>query len=539
MAGSSLIGALRVSLGLDSAQFTAGLSKAEARVAGFGASAKVAFAAVAAAALATGAALSLAVKSSIDHADALSKSAQKAGVTVESLSRLEYAAKLSDLSLKELTDGLGKLGRSMVDAAKNSKGDAARAFAALGISIKDANGNLRSSDSVLKDVADRFSRFEDGATKTALAVAMFGKSGAELIPLLNGGAAGLKAMADESDRLGTTITTKTAGAAEQFNDTLTRIGAGFDGITNQIMEASLPAMQHLADALNSPAIHDAAVFIGTNLVNAFAWLGEAIQNDIEGIKTLGGLLKNIPVLGLNTGFKIGGLQIGPGEKGPPGGAFSGGWGSDAFTKPAAITVHGGKPPAPPFDPSVFTQTVQALQPMDLGIEKTTQKVETLADKIGGPLTDALQGFVHAIQEGKSPLAAFGDLLSNLGNQLLDAGIQMLVKAVLGGVTGGIGGPSFVGNGFGSYGRFASGTMSAPPGMAWVGEQGPELVKFRGGEQVFDATRSAKMSAGGGDTYIVNADSFSRGADLANTIRSIVKQELPASVRRQSMHPHRG
>ncbi len=110
--------------------------------------------------------LGVAVKGAIDHADALSKASQKAGVTTESLSRLAYAASYSDVSLDGLTGGLGKLSKSLADAAGNSKGTAATAFRALGVSVTDANGKLRSSDDVLKDVADRFSRLEDGSTKT-------------------------------------------------------------------------------------------------------------------------------------------------------------------------------------------------------------------------------------------------------------------------------------------------------------------------------------------------------------------------------------
>ncbi|WP_230681798.1 hypothetical protein, partial [Streptococcus pneumoniae] len=88
-------------------------------------------------------------------------------VTVEALSRLEYAAKLSDVSLEGLTGGLQKLSKGMADAA-GGKGPAA-AFKALGIAVTDARGQLRGSDEVMSEIADRFSRLEDGATKTALA----------------------------------------------------------------------------------------------------------------------------------------------------------------------------------------------------------------------------------------------------------------------------------------------------------------------------------------------------------------------------------
>lgn len=280
MAGNSVIGALRVNLGLDSAQFTAGLANAESRLGRFGKTAGAALGLVATAAAAATVAMGFAVKGAIDHADALSKSAQKAGVTTEALSRLAYAASYSDVNLESLTGSLGKLSKTMADASQNVKGPAASAFAALGISIKDASGNLRDSDAVFADISDRFSRLEDGSTKTALAMALFGKSGAQLIPLLNGGASQLKRYADEADRLGITLSTKTGRAAEEFNDTLSKVGQIMQGVANKVAEAALPALQHFADLLSSPAVAEAAQTLAVGIVTAFDKITEAVARAV-------------------------------------------------------------------------------------------------------------------------------------------------------------------------------------------------------------------------------------------------------------------
>lgn len=276
MAGNATIGALKVSLGIDSAQFTSGLASAQKGLGAFGKAAGIGLAAVATAAAAAATAMAFAVKGAIDHADALSKTAQKAGVATEALSRLEFAAKLSDLSLDQLAGGLQKLSRNMVDVATGSTGPAAAAFAALGISVKDSAGNVRASQDIFSDVAERFARMEDGATKTALAIQLFGKSGADLIPLLNSGKDGLKAMADESDRLGLTISTKTGRAAEMFNDTLTRVGAILSGVVNKVMEAALPALQSFASLLASPQFAQAAQTFGTTLLTVLNGVTQAI-----------------------------------------------------------------------------------------------------------------------------------------------------------------------------------------------------------------------------------------------------------------------
>lgn len=313
MAGNAVIGALRVNLGIDSAQFSAGLKSSQASLAKFGKTVAVGFAAVATAAAAAGAAMGLAVKGAIDSADALSKAAQKVGTTTEALSRLKYAADYSDVSLEQLTGGLGRLSKSMLEVASGSKGPAATALKALGISVTDASGKLRDSDQVFADIAERFGRMEDGATKTALAIQLFGKAGAELIPLLNSGKDGLAAMAAESDRLGLTISTSTGKAAEKFNDTLTKIGSILGGVVNKVMEAALPALQSLADTLSSPQFAEAAATLATTLVSAFDAVVQAVvattnavQGFLDWMRGLGG-----PTPGNGTPL-LNGLM--PGEK---------------------------------------------------------------------------------------------------------------------------------------------------------------------------------------------------------------------------------
>jgi len=187
---------------------------------------------------------------------------------VQALSRLEYAARLSDVSMEGLTGSLTKLGKAMVDATTDKTGAASIAFKALGIDVRDASGNIRDSNAVFLDIADRFGRMEDGATKSTLAMQLFGKAGAELIPLLNSGRDGLKQMADESDRVGFTLTGRTTAAAEAFNDTLTRLQLATDGVVNKIMVAALPALQGLANTMTSAGFATAAGTMANNIITA-------------------------------------------------------------------------------------------------------------------------------------------------------------------------------------------------------------------------------------------------------------------------------
>ena len=249
MAGSAVVGALRITLGLDSAQFTTGMKSAQTGLQRFAGIAKAGAMAIGTALVAAGGAMAMAMRGVINDADEMSKMAQKIGVPIEELSRLRYAAELSDISLEALEKSLRRLSAGMLDAAEGGAGPAASAFAALGIQVRDASGQIRSSTSVIEDLAARFARMPDGVEKTALAMRIFGKSGADMIPLLNSGADGLREMYEEAEELGIVLDRETGLAAERFNDNLTRLGKTKDGIVTKITAGMLPSMDQLSASM--------------------------------------------------------------------------------------------------------------------------------------------------------------------------------------------------------------------------------------------------------------------------------------------------
>lgn len=188
------------------------------------------------------------VRSSVDVADQANKTAQKIGVTTEALTGLQYAAKLADVDNEALQASLVKLAKNMSAAADGSKSQQ-KAFEDLGIEVTNSNGTLRSVDSVLSDVAEKFSHLEDGAKKAALAQEIFGRSGADLIPLLNAGADGIGKMQAEAKEFGLVISGETARAAEEFNDNLTRLKATGEGFKNSVVAEMLPALSRISEAM--------------------------------------------------------------------------------------------------------------------------------------------------------------------------------------------------------------------------------------------------------------------------------------------------
>jgi phage-related protein len=195
--------------------------------------------------LASGAGLSMMAKNAIDAADNMRDLAQKTGVTVEQLSRFQGAAKQSGTDIEAVGAAMIKLNKNL--ATNND--DAAAALKQLGISATDANGKLKSADQVMLEVADKFAKMEDGANKSAAAQMLFGKAGANLIPLLNGGRSAVESMA-------TTMSTKFAESADRLNDKL----ATLQGKLLQVAVGIGTALMPVLDAVTNAVIGIASAF---------------------------------------------------------------------------------------------------------------------------------------------------------------------------------------------------------------------------------------------------------------------------------------
>ena len=185
------------------------------------------------------------VKDGIDHMDDLSKAAQKVGLPTEQFSQLAYAGDLADVSMETLVSSLGKLTKAQAAALKDTS-EQAKVFDALGISAKDADGNLRKAGDVLGDFADRFQALEGSPEAMAAGFSLFGRSFQELIPLLKDGSSGLREAAAEADALGKTVSTEAGQAAEQFNDDLTRLQGVLQGVALNVAADLLPSLTDLS-----------------------------------------------------------------------------------------------------------------------------------------------------------------------------------------------------------------------------------------------------------------------------------------------------
>ncbi|MCA1381303.1 hypothetical protein [Bradyrhizobium sp. BRP23] len=273
----SVIGQLRVILGGDTSSLDKSLSESQSKLAGFGSKLALGFAAAAAAATAAAVAVTSQVHSAIEAADQLNKMSQSTGLSTEELSKLKYAADLSDVSTEALGKSMGKLSKAMVAAATEGASPAANAFNAMGVSVRNNDGTLRESSEVLKDVADKFAFYKDGAEKTNLAIQIFGKSGAALIPLLNQGRDGLEQAGEEAAKFGLVLDKKTTMAAEAFNDNLKRMDSIKQGIVMTVTAKMLPSFEQLSEVMLETRKN-------TELWNS---VGDALANTMKALVTVG------------------------------------------------------------------------------------------------------------------------------------------------------------------------------------------------------------------------------------------------------------
>lgn len=231
------------------------------------------------AALAVGG-FSAAIKGAIDLADDMRDLSQRTGVGIETLGQFKVAAELSGSSIEGVANGLKLLNKNMVAAATGGEG-AAAAFKTIGVATTEADGTLRQADKVFLDVADKFKGLRDGPEKAALALKIFGKSGTDLIPILNLGS-------KEIQRFGLGIGPDFANKADAFNDSLGIMKAQVTVLTVQVGSALLPVLSGLVTVVGQ-----VATFVGTMATEFYKAIGGA-----AGLQQIAAtLIKTMVVLG--------------------------------------------------------------------------------------------------------------------------------------------------------------------------------------------------------------------------------------------------
>lgn len=172
--------------------------------------------------------------------DRLDKVSQQVGVTTDALQELEFAGGLAGASQQDVSTALRMLSRNAFEASTGAK-EYQENFDALGISVRDGSGQLKSADALLMEVSDGMSRLSTDTERTALAQTVLGRSGAKLVPLLKQGSAAIAAQRQEAQQLGV-MNKQDIATAVELTDNQLRLSKAYDTIKFAIGRALLPAM---------------------------------------------------------------------------------------------------------------------------------------------------------------------------------------------------------------------------------------------------------------------------------------------------------
>lgn len=193
-----------------------------------------------------------------DTADTFDKASLRTGLQVEELQRLNYAAGQSGVEMSSLEKSAKKLNDRLGEISEgNAKSE--EMFTKLGVAVKDASGNMRSSTEVYDDVLMKLSDMGDTAEATAIGTDLFGKAYTDLKPLLAEGSAGIEELKNRADELGIVMSEDAVAAGVTFGDTMDDIKSSLGGAFNSLMSSLIPVLQTVADLIiqNMPMIHSA------------------------------------------------------------------------------------------------------------------------------------------------------------------------------------------------------------------------------------------------------------------------------------------
>jgi hypothetical protein len=284
-------GEVRVAIVGDSEQLRRELAKAGNQVGEFSDEAsKIGLKISAGMALAGAAIVAFGVQSANEFKDVgveVFKLQRLTGGTAEEMSKLRFAAQQTGTPIDSLATGLKFLSQAMV---KNSP-----AFEQLGISVKDAGGEMRAVDDVLFDVAEAFSKLPNGAEKSALAVKLFGRSGTDLLFFLSKGKEGLAELSAEAEKFGLVLTQDNLDAIAQNIRAQRDFEAAMQGLRVEVGKYTLPIMTELTERVTElplalRAVAGPVVVFGGAFLTAAGTIGTAI----EGVGQMRGALGVLP-----------------------------------------------------------------------------------------------------------------------------------------------------------------------------------------------------------------------------------------------------
>lgn len=273
----SVIGALRIDLGINSAQFQTALKGAQKDVNAFAARARAAFASAGEhlkrfgmlAAAVLGGTVIATVKAATAAAGDIDDAAQRIGISAEKFQELAYAAKLAGVEQKDFATAMEQLSRRLGEI--KVKGTVAeKTLSRIGIELDDIKG--LSADKVIDRIADGLSKLKDPMERNAILAELFGGAGIKMAIMLKDGAAGIAGLAKEARALGFIISNDAIEKAAKAGDEFDRMGLVSRAAGIQISSSFLPALQSIREVMTSQGFQNGIKTVAENVGVLVKWL---------------------------------------------------------------------------------------------------------------------------------------------------------------------------------------------------------------------------------------------------------------------------
>jgi hypothetical protein len=467
------------------------------------------------------AAIGFLIKQSLTATDSLKKTADKIGTSTEALSKFQFAAELTGVSVETVNMAAQRFTRRLAEAARGT-GEAKGALQELNINAEELK--KKSLDEQMLDLADAFGNVQTSADKVRLAMKLFDSEGVSLVNTLAEGSDGLKEMFAEAETLGIVMSGRAAQGVEDANDALTKLFALFKGIRDQITAALAPVIEHLADLLKnkllvaiqeaSGSIEQFANQVIKDIIIGFGNFVIGVGNAVSALTTFANEVSNVfgrvkkyfdetyifieNAFGYETSDKI----------------RAAGQAIVDFGNSSAFAFGQLKENNQELEktPTIFNRWGDAIKNVSDAMPSLRDQMVTVGKTLETSLTD---GFTAAISGAKS----FGDAMKSMAKTVVDSLIKMMVqyyitKPILDLVGGALGIPTTSPSGKAIGGSVQSGQ----PYM--VGERGPELfVPNSQGSIVPNG------NLGGGGGVVVN-QTINVSTGVQQTVRAEIATLMP-------------
>ena len=244
-----------------------------------------AFAAVAAAIIKAEKAMISMTKESAAFADNIITLSMQTGQSTQQLQEFAYASELIDVSVDTLQGSLTKLTNNMQDTM-NGTGNAKASFEALGVSVTNADGSMRSANDVFYETIDALGQVKNETERDAMSMDIFGRSAQDLNPLIIQGSQTLKAYADEAHNVGYVLDDEALSALGAVDDAYQRLQNTQEGVKNQLSAEFAPYLEEFYGDVTTMVKDGGKALKDSGIVDSFGMLLDTVGDILNPMSDL-------------------------------------------------------------------------------------------------------------------------------------------------------------------------------------------------------------------------------------------------------------